>query len=136
MAPDVEAGDLEQVLDELLEAVDVGHQQVERGAGPLGHLVAAVLEHLDRGGQGHERGAQLVADVGGEAGVALDAVLEGLGHLVERLGEEVEVGVAADGQAGVEAPAGDGLGGLADVEQRGEHRGGWPRTRRGHRRGW
>ena len=62
-----------------------------------------------------------MADLGGEARVAVDAVLEGLGHLVERLGDEVEVGVAADGQAGVEAAAGDGLGGLADVEQRGEH---------------
>ena len=30
----VEAGDLEQVLDELLEAVDVGHHQVEGRAGP------------------------------------------------------------------------------------------------------
>ena len=62
-----------------------------------------------------------MADLGGEAGISFDAVLEGLGHLVERLGDEVEVGVAADGQSGVEAAAGDGLGRLAHVEERGEH---------------
>ena len=69
----VEAGDLEQVLDQALEAGDVGDQQVERRLGPLGHLVAAGLHHLDAGGQRHQRRAQLVADVGGEPGVALDA---------------------------------------------------------------
>ena len=36
------------------------------------------------GGQRHERRAQLVADLGREPGVALDAVLQGLGHVVER----------------------------------------------------
>ena len=46
--------------------------------GALGHLVAAGLEHLDRRGQGHQRRPQLVAHVGREAGVALDAVLERL----------------------------------------------------------
>ena len=92
---DVEAGDLEQVLDELLEAVDVGRQQVERGLGPVGHLVAAVLQHLDRRGQRHQRRAQLVADLGREPGVAVDAVLERLGHVVERHGQHVEVGVVA-----------------------------------------
>ena len=73
----VEAGDLEQVLDQLLEALDVGDHQVERGPRPVGHVVALVLEHLDRRGQRHERRAQLVADVGREPGVALDPLLEG-----------------------------------------------------------
>ena len=132
----VEAGDLEQVLDQLLEAVDVGRQQHERGAGPLGHLLARVLEHLDRGGERHERGAQLVADLGGEAGIAFDAVLEGLGHLVERLGDEVEVGVAADGEVGCRGAR------RRWPRRPGPRRGvgrtpaGSPRTRRGHRRGW
>ena len=44
----VEAGDLQQVLDQALEAGDVADQQVERGLGPLGHVVAAGLHHLDR----------------------------------------------------------------------------------------
>jgi len=51
----VEARDLEQVLDELLEALDVGDHQVERGAGSIGHVVTLVLEHLDRSRQRHER---------------------------------------------------------------------------------
>ena len=68
----VEAADLEQVLDEALEADDVALQQVERGLGPLGHLVAPGVHHLDRRGQRHQRRPQLVADVGREPGVALD----------------------------------------------------------------
>ena len=72
----VEPADLEQVLDEAAEAGDVAHEQVERRLGPLGHLVAAGLHHLDRRRQRHQRRAQLVADVGGEAGVALDAQLQ------------------------------------------------------------
>ena len=59
-------------------------QQVEGGLGPLGHLVAPGLHHLDRRRQRHQRRAQLVADVGREAGVALDALLQRRGHVVER----------------------------------------------------
>ena len=44
----VEAADLEQVLDEALEPGHVARQEVERGLGPLGHLVAPGLHHLDR----------------------------------------------------------------------------------------
>jgi hypothetical protein len=51
----VEARDLEQVLDEVTEAVDVGNHQVECGLGAFGHVVALVLEHLDRRRQRHER---------------------------------------------------------------------------------
>ena len=40
----VEAGDLEQVLDQLLEAADVGHEQVERRLDALGQLVAPVVQ--------------------------------------------------------------------------------------------
>ena len=50
----------------------------------VGQVVAPGVEHLDRGRQRGERRAQLVADVGGEARLALDAALHGVGHVVER----------------------------------------------------
>ena len=114
----VEAADLEEVLDEALEAADVARQQVERGLGPLGHLLAAGLHHLDRRRQRHQRRAQLVADVGREAGVALDAQLQRRRHVVERPGEHAEVGVVARRQAGAEVAAGDRLGGLRRLGDR------------------
>ena len=59
-----------------------------------------------------------MAHVGGEAGIALDAQLQGLGHLVERLGEDLEVGVVGGLESRVEATAGDRRSGLG----RGSHR--------------
>ena len=108
----VEAADLEEVLDEALEAADVARQQVERRLRPLGQLVAPRLHHLDGRRQGHQRGAQLVADVGGEAGVTLDAQLQRRGHVVERARQHAEIGVVGRRQPGAEVAAGDRLGGL------------------------
>ena len=59
-----------------------------------------------------------MAHVGRETRVALDAVLQRLGHRVERVGEHAEVRVVGGFEAGVEASAGDGLGRLAHVGQR------------------
>ena len=59
-----------------------------------------------------------MADVGGEAGVALDAQLQRRRHVVERAGEHAEVGVVGRRQAGVEVPAGDRLGRLRRVGDR------------------
>ena len=51
----VEAGDLEQVLDQLLEAGDVGDHEVDGGlGGGIGHVVASRGEDLDGGREGHE----------------------------------------------------------------------------------
>ena len=72
-------------------------------------LVPVGLEHLDGGGQRGEGGAQLVAHVGVEAGLALDALLELVDHGVEGDGEALEVGVGRLGvEPGVELAAGDG----------------------------
>ena len=76
-APDVVAGDLQQVGDELLEVFEVRAEQVESHLGADRQLGLALAENLQRGGQGHQRRAQFVADVGGETGVALDAILQG-----------------------------------------------------------
>ncbi len=59
-----------------------------------------------------------MADVGREASVALDAVLQRRDHLVERGGEEREVAVVADVEAGVEVAACDRLGRLRRVRER------------------
>jgi hypothetical protein len=123
----VEAGDLQQVFHQTLEAGDVGDQQVERGLGPLGHVVAAALHHLDAGSQRHQRGAQLVADVAGEAGIAFHARLQRGGHVVERVGQHAQVGVVGGLEAGVQPAAGDGLGGLGRVAQ-------WADGSAGHQR--
>ena len=103
----IEPRDLEEVLDELLEAIDVTDHEVEGRARPFGHVLALVVHHLDGRRQGHQRRAELVADVGGEPGVALDAVLEGLGHVVERRRDGTEVRVLADLEPGVEQAVGE-----------------------------
>ena len=136
MEPDgagVEPGDLEQVLDQALEPGDVADQQVECSLGPLGHLVATGLHHLDAGGERHQRRPQLVADVAGEPGIAFDAVLQCLGHVVERGREELEVVVVGVLEPGVEPPAGDRLGGLGRVAERAD-RHAWRRSSRSARR--
>ena len=51
-----------------------------------------------------------MAHVRGEAGLALDAFLEGVGHAVERGRQRRELGVVGRHQAGVEASSRDGLG--------------------------
>ena len=87
----------------------------ERG----GRFVAVGLEHLDGGGQGGEGGAQLVAHVGVEARLALDALLQLVDHGVEREGEALEVGVGRlEVEPGVEVARGDGAGGPGDDGQR------------------
>ena len=48
-----------------------------------------------------------MADVGCEAGVSFDALLQRLGHVVERVGEDTQVGVRSGLEARVESPSGD-----------------------------
>ena len=107
---------------------------VEGLLGSFGDVVAATVQHLDRGGERGDRRSQFVADVGREAGLAFDAGLHGVGHVVERSGEPVEVGIGLGGESGVEPARGDvrrRVGDLAEwaqqssagrqSEQRGEH---------------
>ncbi len=61
-----------------------------------------------------------MADVGGESGLALDPRLHGVGHLVERAGEPVEVGVGLGREPRVEAAGRDLLGGVGDLAERPE----------------
>ncbi len=132
----VEPGDLQQVLDESLEPGDIGDQQVERRLGALGHVVAASLHHLDAGGECHQRRAQLVADIAGESGVAFDAVLQRLGHVVERGRQQLQVVVVGVFESGVEATAGDGLGGLGSVAEWTDRPFGSDQARAARRPGW
>ena len=114
----VEAADLEEVLDESAEPGDVADQQIERRLGPLGHLVAPCLHHVDRRRQRHQRRTQLVGDVRREPGIALDSLLQRRGHVVERTGEHAEVGIVGRCEPGLQASAGDRLGGLGGVGDR------------------
>ena len=116
--PGVEPADLEEVFDESAESGDVADEQVEGGLGPLGHLVAPRLHHVDRRRQRHQRRTQLVGDVRGEPGIALDALLQRRGHVVERAGEDAEVGIVGRREPRLQPPAGDRLGGLGGVGDR------------------
>ena len=135
----VEARDLEQVLDELGEAGHVLAQQLEGLLGALGHLVLVVRQHLDGGVDRGQRRAELVADVAGESGVAVDALLQARHHRVEVRHQGGQVGVVdvlVVVEPGVELAEGDGLGRLADAGQRPQRVPAGPvadRTR-GHRR--
>ena len=102
--PGVDARQLEEVDHHGVEAAHLADDDVERLLGAVGQLAAPAVDDLGGGGEGGDRRAQLVADVGGEAGLPLDAGLHGVGHVVERVGEPVEVGVALGG-AGSRSPA-------------------------------
>ena len=98
----VEAGDLEQVLDQPLEAPDVGHDEVDGGGRLVGQLLPPALQDLGRRGQRREGGTELVAHVRREPGIALDPLLERRRHVVERPGQHLEVRVVARLQPGAE----------------------------------
>ena len=53
--PDVEARQLEQVQDELVEAMHLVDDDVERLLAALGQVGAPGVEHLDGGGEGGDR---------------------------------------------------------------------------------
>ncbi|MEY2765346.1 MAG: hypothetical protein RL552_251 [Actinomycetota bacterium] len=114
----VVTGDLEQVLDQTAESRDVGDEQVEGGLTAFGELVASRHHHLDGSSQRHERRPQLVTHVAGEPRVALDAVLQPRHHVVERLGQCVEIGVVSRFEACVEASVGDGARGVGGAGER------------------
>ena len=103
----VDARQLEEVDDHGVEAPDLADDDVERLLRAVGELAAPAVDDLGGGGQGGDRGAQLVAHVGGEAGLALDAGLDGVGHVVERVDQPVEVGVAFEGDARAQVAGGD-----------------------------
>ena len=91
-----------------------------------GRLVAVRLEHLEGGRQRGERRPQLVADVGVEARLALDALLQLVDHGVEGDGQALEVGVGRLGvEPGVELAAGDGAGRPRHVGQRAQRARRW-----------
>ena len=116
--PGVDARQLEEVDDHGVEPPHLADDDVERLLGAVGQLAAAAVDDLGGGGQRGDRRAQLVADVGGEAGLPLDAGLHGVGHVVERVGEPVEVGVALAHDARVEVAGGDLAGGVGDPPER------------------
>ena len=128
--PGVDARQLEEVDDHGVEAAHLADDDVEGLLGAVGELAAPSVDDLGGGGQGGDRGAQLVADVGGEAGLALDAGLHGVGHVVERVGEPVEVGIALAGDARVEVAGGDLAGGVGDPPERAEQAAARPPARR------
>ena len=119
----VDAGQLEEVDDHGVEAADLADDDVERLLRAVGKLAAPAVDDLGGGGQGGDGGAQLVAHVGGEAGLALDPGLDGVGHVVERVDEAVEVGVAFEGDSGAQVAGGD----LA--RRIGDRPSGWTRRR-------
>ena len=59
-----------------------------------------------------------MAHVAGEAGVALDALLQRAGHVVERRDETIEIGVVTLAQSGRQITAGDLLRRPADLAER------------------
>ena len=95
---------------------------------------AAPFEHVGRGLQGGDRRAQLVADVGDEPALALDAGLHGVGHAVERLHERRQVGVALGRDAGVEVAGGDLLGRLGHPAERAQQAPAGPDAERAEQR--
>ena len=93
------------------------------------------VEHLDRGCQRGDGRAQLVADVGREAGLAFEPGLHRVGHLVERLRQPGQVGVGFRRHAGVEAARGDLAGGGGDSRERSQQASAGPPAERAGEQG-
>ncbi len=114
--PGIEPREFQQVDHHAVEPAHLVDDDVEGLLSPLREFVTPPVEDLDRGGEGRDRRPQLVADVGREASLPLDAGLDGVGHVVERSGESVEVRVGFRGEARVESArcdVGSGVGHLA-----------------------
>src|SRR5215217_4574688 len=138
----VEAADLQQVLEQVLEPLQLAFQQhggplgIRRQAGPGG--VDVVGGHAHRG----QWGAQLVADVGDEPGLEAADVLQladllgqVVGHAVERLGQLAEVVLAGRfGDAGGQVAGRDLLGHVPGPLDRLEHPADGDRGQDHHRR--
>ena len=116
----VAAGEQQQALDQLLAALVGGQQrlaellELDRGAG-VGEV------HLEQRAVDRQRGAQLVRGVGDEALLRGEGPLQAVQHLVEGVGELLELVVGAvqldpPGQVGAGHPAG-GAGDPAERRQ-------------------
>ena len=105
--PASKRGDLEQLVDHPGEATKVRIEQIERALRALIEFVPVRFEHADGRREGGERRAELVAHVRGEAGLALDPVLQVGRHPVEGRRQLLEVDVVARVDPGVELTPGD-----------------------------
>jgi hypothetical protein len=102
----------------------VGHQQLGRAAGLVGHPAQVVFQQRSLGDQGRQGRPKLVRDVGGEPPLARlglrqrgDLRLQGLGHLVERRRPRAELVLGLDRKPRLQEPLGHracGVAGLAD----------------------
>ena len=107
----IEAGEVEQVLDEALEppglAADDGGGRMRVVGGPVEHGLGVAA---DRG----ERGAQLVGDRHQELALLVAGPGEIAAHRVDRLGQLGELGILAgpDLHARVQVAGGDPTGGV------------------------
>ena len=106
--------ELQQLFDDHPKVTDLGDQEVDRRLEPLREFLAAPLEYVGGRSQRGEWRTQLVAHVGDEPGVAVDAGLERVRHVIERVDDRVEVGVALRRQAGGEVACRDRRGDAAD----------------------
>ena len=132
--PGVEAGDLQQVLDQRLEAGDVADQQVERRLRPA--------RACRRGGPASPRRCA-ASVISGERSSWLTSLAKRASRStrccsasamsLNAVGSTLQVVVVGGLEAGVEPPAGDRLGGLGGVAQRADGAA-WRRTSRRARR--
>jgi len=108
--PAVDPCDLEQVLDHLREATGLAAEQLQRLSAFDGEAGPEGGKNLDRGLQGSERRAQLMADVGGEADIALDTAGQGVDHAVEGGDQRGQVCITISRKSLIEGSLGDGAG--------------------------
>ena len=109
-------GDLQQIGDQLVEPVDLPLEQAQGLQSCL--VFDPAPGHRQGCGHGGQRGAELMADVGSEAGLALDPVVELGDHEVERVDQRFEVGVAVGLQPLVQFTRPDGVGGVGHSTDR------------------
>ena len=126
--PGVQPADLQQVGQQRLEPVQLGHQQLGAAAQRGQQLGPGGVQHVGGHPHGGQRGAQLVADVGGEPALQraellqlADLLLDALRHRVVRLAEPGQLVLAVHRHPLVEVPVGEPLGDLRGLPHRAHH---------------
>ena len=117
----VDAGQFEQVHHHAVETPNLADHHVERLLRTRRQVGALAVQYLDCGGECGDGGTQLVADVAGESGLAFQTCLHCVGHLVERAGQAIEIGVCFWRHTSIKTARCDLAGSGGDARERPEH---------------
>ena len=122
----VNAGNFEEVEHHRRESPQLARDDVDCLSGALGEIGPSTVEHFGRGAECTERRPKFMADVRRETGLSFDALLNGVGHRVERRHKTVQVVVSFSGESRFERTTGERLGSFCNASNRQQNATGRP----------